>query len=244
MTTKAAAKMTKPADSEAAPEIGGRMCDPAFADFKRLHDRNQAQVVSTKLIADLETPVSAYLKLAKGLGTDGGASFLFESVEGGAVRGRYSMIGLRPDLIWRAHGTTAQINRNPATAPSAFETDSVETLKSLRALITSSEIDLPAAKHCAPSDRSSAVLITMMAAADQGPCRVFIGDADEGGPLAEGEAEERAVREAVEAGVRADKKTVLIKAEKNVRLRDVSRIGAVAVSVSGIELKLAVIEKE
>ena len=60
----------------------------------------------------------------------------------------------------------------------------------------------------------------------------------------EGEAEERAVREAVEAGVRGDKKTVLIKAEKNVRLRDVSRIGAVAVSVPGIELKLAVIEKE
>jgi hypothetical protein len=32
-------------------------------------------------------------------------SFLFESVEGGAVRGRYSIIGLEPDLIWRTHGT-------------------------------------------------------------------------------------------------------------------------------------------
>jgi biopolymer transport protein ExbD len=106
------------------------------------------------------------------------------------------------------------------------------------------EIDLPAAKHCAPSDRDTSVLITLLAAGDQGPCRVFLGDADEGPALAEGEAEERAVREAVEAGVRADKKTVLIKAEKNVRLRDVSRIGGVAVSVPGIELKLAVIEQE
>ena len=106
------------------------------------------------------------------------------------------------------------------------------------------EIDLPAAKHCAPSDRDTSVLITLMASADQSPCQVFIGDADEGPPLGEGEAAERAVREAVESGVRADKKTVLIKAERNVKLRDVSRIGTLAVSVPGIELKLAVIEKE
>ena len=106
------------------------------------------------------------------------------------------------------------------------------------------EIDLPAAKHCAPSDRDTSILITILAPVDQGTCKVFIGEADEGRPLGEGEAEERAVREAVEAGMRADKKTVLIKAEKNVHLRDVSRIGAVAVSVPGIELKLAVIEKE
>ena len=39
-------------------------------------------------------------------------SFLFESVEGGAVRGRYSIIGLEPDLIWRTNGARAEINRN------------------------------------------------------------------------------------------------------------------------------------
>jgi anthranilate/para-aminobenzoate synthase component I len=39
-------------------------------------------------------------------------SFLFESVEGGAVRGRYSVIGLDPDLIWRTNGARAEINRN------------------------------------------------------------------------------------------------------------------------------------
>ncbi len=106
------------------------------------------------------------------------------------------------------------------------------------------EIDLPAAKHCAPSDRDTSVLITIMAPTDQQPSVVYIGESGEGKPLPEGEAGERAVREAVEAGVRADMKTVLIKAEKNVKLRDVSRIGAIAVSVPGVELKLAVVEME
>ena len=57
-------------------------------------------MVWTSLVADLETPVSAMLKLAEGRPY----SFLFESVEGGAVRGRYSAIGLKPDLIWRCFG--------------------------------------------------------------------------------------------------------------------------------------------
>lgn len=105
------------------------------------------------------------------------------------------------------------------------------------------EMDLPTAKHCAPSDRDTSVLITIKAATDQGTCRVYIGEEGERA-LGEGEAEERAVREAVEAGVRGNMKTVLIKAEKGVNLRDVSRIGVIAVSVPGIELKFAVIEKE
>jgi biopolymer transport protein ExbD len=105
------------------------------------------------------------------------------------------------------------------------------------------EIDLPTAKHCAPADRDMSILITIMASPDRGPGRVFIGEADEGKLVPEGD-EERAVRAAVEAGVRADKKTILIKAEKNVRLRDISRIGSLAVAVPGTDLKLAVLEKE
>src|SRR5258708_10596810 len=62
------------------------------------------------------------------------------------------------------------------------------------------EIDLPAAKHCAPSDRDTAVLITIMAAAGQGPCRGFIGEADAGRPLGEGDAGQRGPREAGSAG--------------------------------------------
>lgn len=106
------------------------------------------------------------------------------------------------------------------------------------------EIDLPVARHCAPADRDNSVLFTILAAADRGPGQVFVGDAHEGNPLTDPEAQERAVREAVEAGVRSNKSTILIKAEKSVRLSDVARIGGIAVSVPGTELKLAVVEKE
>ena len=47
-------------------------------------------------------------------------SFLFESVEGGATRGRYSIIGLEPDLVWRADGARAEINRVAAHRPDAL----------------------------------------------------------------------------------------------------------------------------
>ena len=58
---------------------------PDTAEFRRRYEAGEPQVVSTKLVADLETPVSAYLKLAAGKPM----SFLLESVEGGASRGRW-----------------------------------------------------------------------------------------------------------------------------------------------------------
>ena len=112
---------------------------PAFADFEKRYARGLAQVVSTRLVADLETPVSAYLKIADGRPM----SFLLESVEGGATRGRYSVIGLAPDLIWRAHGAKAEINRDGLSDAAAFKAEKAETLASLRALLAESRIDLP-----------------------------------------------------------------------------------------------------
>ena len=112
---------------------------PPLADFEARYDAGEAQLVSQKLVADLETPVSAYLKLA----SDKAMSFLLESVEGGAVRGRYSIIGLAPDIIWRAHGEKAEINRNPARRPDAFKPDNRPTLESLRALLAEAAIDVP-----------------------------------------------------------------------------------------------------
>ena len=106
------------------------------------------------------------------------------------------------------------------------------------------EINLPAAKHCSPADRDLSVVITLLASGDRGAAQVFVGEERAGQALIDADAQERAIREAVEAGVRANKKTVLLKAEKNVRLRDVARAGGVAASVPGTELKLAVIEKE
>ena len=112
---------------------------PDFAAFEAAYDQGQAQVVWSTLVADLETPVSAMLKLADGRPN----TFLLESVEGGAVRGRYSIIGMKPDLIWRCRGNQAEINRNARFDPDGFEPDPLPTLESLRQLIADSAIDIP-----------------------------------------------------------------------------------------------------
>ncbi len=70
-------------------------------------------------------------------------TFLLESVEGGAVRGRYSIIGLRPDIVWRAAGNRAEINRDPLRRPDAFEPEAKPTLEALRALLAESRIEVP-----------------------------------------------------------------------------------------------------
>jgi anthranilate synthase component 1 len=89
--------------------------------------------------ADLETPVSAMLKLAR----DKANSFLLESVEGGAVRGRYSFIGLNPDLIWRCFGDKAEINRDAEINADIFKPCEGLVTDSLRDLVADSRIDLP-----------------------------------------------------------------------------------------------------
>jgi len=116
------------------------MFTPVFEDFAGRYDFGEAQVVWSTIVADLETPVSAMLKLAD----DRPNSFLLESVEGGAVRGRYSIIGLKPDLIWRCRGDRAEVNRQARYDPDAFEPTDGSALDSLRALIAETRIDLPA----------------------------------------------------------------------------------------------------
>ncbi|MDP1908724.1 MAG: anthranilate synthase component I, partial [Hyphomicrobium sp.] len=113
---------------------------PTLAAFAERYDAGASQVVWTRLVADLETPVSAYLKLA----ADKPMCFLLESVEGGAARGRYSVIGLEPDLVWRATGDKAFVNRTPVAKPEAFKPEGQPTLASLRALLAESQIALPA----------------------------------------------------------------------------------------------------
>ncbi len=113
--------------------------EPQASAFAARYAAGEAQVVWTTLVADLETPVSAFLKIAGGRPM----SFLLELVEGGAVRGRYSVIGLEPDVIWRAEGTQASINRRARSRPDAFEPCPQPPLDALRALIAESRIDLP-----------------------------------------------------------------------------------------------------
>ena len=111
---------------------------PDFASFARAYDSGRPQAIYTRLIADLETPVSAFLKLAEGRDN----AFLLESVQGGETRGRYSIIGLRPDLIWRCQGATAEINRQ-ALNKDSFSPLKEKPLDSLRALIAETKMALP-----------------------------------------------------------------------------------------------------
>ncbi len=118
--------------------------EPSSSEFSERYGAGEAQLVSTRLVADLETPVAAMLKLA----ADRPYSFLLESVEGGAVRGRYSIIGLDPDILWRAHGNRAEINATPLEDASAFCPCEGGTLSALRALLKASRVEIP--EHLPP----------------------------------------------------------------------------------------------
>ncbi len=113
--------------------------EPSAEAFAARYDAGDAQVVWTTLVADLETPVSAFLKIANGKP----ASFLLESVEGGAVRGRYSIIGLEPDMIFRADGKRAEINCKAQSDPKAFAPLAAPPLEAMRDFIGESRIALP-----------------------------------------------------------------------------------------------------
>jgi anthranilate synthase component 1 len=113
--------------------------EPAAPSFAQIYAAGRAQVVWTTLVADLETPVSAFLKVA----SRRPLSFLLESVEGGATRGRYSIIGLDPDVVWRANGKDAEINRAARSKPNAFSPCGEPPLQALRSFITESRIDIP-----------------------------------------------------------------------------------------------------
>ncbi|CAK0751011.1 Anthranilate synthase component 1 [Azospirillaceae bacterium] len=111
----------------------------AFAAFTTAYEAGRPQVVWTTLVSDLETPVSALLKLADGRPY----SFLLESVQGGEIRGRYSLIGMKPDLIWRCRGSRCEINRRARADLEAFEPQDQPPLAALTALLEECRIELP-----------------------------------------------------------------------------------------------------
>jgi anthranilate synthase component 1 len=118
---------------------------PGRADFIAAYTGGAAQVLWTELAGDVETPVSVMLKL----GQEQPFSALLESVEGGAVRGRYSFIATAPDLVWRCKGQRAEICREVTPGSElAFVEDDKPTLASLRGLMSSSRITLP--EHLPP----------------------------------------------------------------------------------------------
>ena len=113
--------------------------EPRLEDFTAANGAGRPQVVWRRLVDDLETPVSAYLKIAAGRPF----TFLFESVEGGAWRGRYSIVAMAPDLIWRCRGEVAEVSEAQDLADGVFRKEADGPLASLKALTARSRIELP-----------------------------------------------------------------------------------------------------
>src|ERR1041384_527251 len=112
---------------------------PGFTAFRATYGDGRGALVWSRAVADLETPVAAYLKLAHGIAN----TFLLESVEDGSKRGRYSIIGMAPDVIWRCRDGKAEINRHALSAPHAFVADPRPALASLRALVDEARLPVP-----------------------------------------------------------------------------------------------------
>jgi anthranilate synthase component 1 len=117
---------------------------PGFAAFRSAYEAGRGSLAWRRGVADLETPVAAFLKLAHGKPN----AFLLESVEGGAARGRYSIIGMEPDLVWRCRGGKAEVNRHAQSAPHAFVPETRGALDSLRAMIAETRLEVP--EHLPP----------------------------------------------------------------------------------------------
>ncbi|MEM7423268.1 MAG: anthranilate synthase component I [Pseudomonadota bacterium] len=112
---------------------------PTESAFRSAYADQKNQVLWTELVADMDTAVSLMLKLT-GARAD---SFMLESVTGGEIRGRFSVIGCRPDLIWRCRGTKAEINRAAQFDRTQFNPDDASSLESLRSLLDECAMEMP-----------------------------------------------------------------------------------------------------
>ena len=115
------------------------MLSPSFEAFEAGWKEGRNQIVWARLAADLDTPVSLMLKLGEARAD----TFMLESVTGGEVRGRYSIVGMKPDLIWQCRGIDSRINRQARFDPLAFVALPGHPLETLRALLAECRIDMP-----------------------------------------------------------------------------------------------------
>ncbi|MBZ6378616.1 anthranilate synthase component I [Pacificimonas flava] len=113
--------------------------EPPRERFREVYEAGRPQLAWVKTIADTDTPVSAMLKLAR----PKSGAFLLESVEGGEVRGRYTMLGFDPDLAFRARDSGCEINRDFAQDQGAFEEWEGQPLENLRALVGQCRMEVP-----------------------------------------------------------------------------------------------------
>jgi len=97
-------------------------------------------IIWQRQVADTDTPVAAALKLIQ----PGRGDWMLESVEGGETRGRYSLIGLDPDLMFEVRGASARVNRHWRSDANAFTALDTPALTALRALVAECRCDVPA----------------------------------------------------------------------------------------------------
>jgi anthranilate synthase component 1 len=102
------------------------MITPTLEEYVRLSREKNLVPVTREILADLDTPVSAFAKLDRG-----DAAFLLESLEGGENWGRYSILGFRPTVEFRSKGTTVEIRRGERTE----RQDSRDPLAALQSLL-------------------------------------------------------------------------------------------------------------
>ena len=112
---------------------------PDFKSFKKKLDSRKNQLVYKRIPADLDTAVSLMIKLTKNKKN----SFLLESVTGGEIKGRYSVIGMNPDLIWECFGTSSQIKTKSDKKFSHFKKCKKKPLRVLRKILSETKVDIP-----------------------------------------------------------------------------------------------------
>src|SRR5262249_57729151 len=101
---------------------------PSLDEARRLVERGNLLPVYREVLADMETPVSVYRKIARG-----GFSFLLESVEGGEHLARYSFIGTEPRLTAALRDGRARVTRNGGASTEHDFRDPLEFVKDLLA---------------------------------------------------------------------------------------------------------------
>ena len=111
------------------------MDDKTKDKFIKNYNLGLPQIVERELIADVETPISSLIKISR----NEKYSFLLESVEGGDQRGRFSLLGCDPDLIWEVKSNEVRINKLNNDIDLSFL--SCEPIQSLKQLIKFSNIN-------------------------------------------------------------------------------------------------------
>ncbi|MEM8827432.1 MAG: chorismate-binding protein, partial [Pseudomonadota bacterium] len=115
------------------------MIRPGADDFRSTYRAGRPQLLWTETVADTDTPVSAMLKLAR----PATGAFLLESVEGGTVRGRYSLLGVDPDFAFVAKGEEAFAAADFAHRPNEWQKVDGTPLDVLRDLVAQCRMDVP-----------------------------------------------------------------------------------------------------